>query len=193
MTSAFVSGCDRRNRCKRATSQNSKTCITDGAQAAAVPVSRLLTARRDRLDDAVQDGAHLVAGGGGVGRAGYEQRGLAERAEQDARQGHTGLWRDAAELNAAGDEALGLTDVTLAGNDTGGALCQFVIDTDSSRIGRLVLTNCDAFDQFPPPLVWPMVKLGSSPFRLRLMTAPMRWAAVRHSPLGYGPFATAAS
>ncbi len=90
-------------------------------------------------------------------------------------------------------ESLGLTDVTLAGNDTGGALCQFLIDTDSSRIGRLVLTNCDAFDQFPPPLVWPMVKLGSSPFRLRLMTAPMRWAAVRHSPLGYGPFATAAS
>ena len=28
-------------------------------------------------------------------------------------------------------EALDLTGVTLAGNDTGGALCQFVIDTDS--------------------------------------------------------------
>ena len=87
-------------------------------------------------------------------------------------------------------EALGLTDVTLVGNDTGGALCQFVIDTDSSRIGRLVLTNCDAFDKFPPPPADLMVKLGSSPFRLRLMTPPLRWAAVRHSPLGYGPFVT---
>jgi pimeloyl-ACP methyl ester carboxylesterase len=87
-------------------------------------------------------------------------------------------------------EALSLTDVTLTGNDTGGALCQFVIDTDSSRIGRLVLTNCDAFDKFPPPPVDLMVKLGSSPFRLRLMTAPMRWAALRRSPLGYGPFTT---
>ncbi len=84
-------------------------------------------------------------------------------------------------------EALGLTGVTLAGNDTGGALCQFIIDTDSSRIGRLVLTNCDAFDKFPPPSIAPMVKIGSSPSRLRLMAAPMRWTAVRHSPLGYGP------
>lgn len=31
--------------------------------------------------------------------------------------------------------ALDLTDITLVGNDTGGALCQFVIDAD----GRLVL------------------------------------------------------
>jgi len=51
---------------------------------------------------------------------------------------------------------LELTDVTLVGNDTGGALCQFTIDTDQSRIGRLVLTNCDAFDAFAKPvhLVW---------------------------------------
>lgn len=87
-------------------------------------------------------------------------------------------------------EALGLTDVTLVGNDTGGALCQFLIDTDSSRIGRLVLTNCDAFDKFPPPPADLLVKLGSSPFRLWLMAAPMRWAAVRHSALAYGPFVT---
>jgi pimeloyl-ACP methyl ester carboxylesterase len=87
-------------------------------------------------------------------------------------------------------EALGLSDVTLAGNDTGGALCQFIIDTDSSRIGRLVLTNCDAFDQFPPPPVSLMVKLMSSPARLWLATRPLRWEAVRHSRAGYGPFAT---
>jgi len=86
-------------------------------------------------------------------------------------------------------EAHGLTDVTLAGNDTGGALCQFVIDTDSSRIGRLVLTNGDAFDKFPPPPANLVVKLSSSPFRLRLMAAPMRWTALRHSVLAYGPFA----
>jgi pimeloyl-ACP methyl ester carboxylesterase len=45
---------------------------------------------------------------------------------------------------------LGLDDVTLVGNDTGGAICQFVIDEQPDRIARLVLTNCDAFDQFPP-------------------------------------------
>jgi pimeloyl-ACP methyl ester carboxylesterase len=86
-------------------------------------------------------------------------------------------------------DALGLTDVTLVGNDTGGALCQFVIDTDPAPIGRLVLTNCDCFDKFPPPPADMMVKAGRTPFRLRLMAAPMRWTALRHSPLGYGPFA----
>jgi pimeloyl-ACP methyl ester carboxylesterase len=84
--------------------------------------------------------------------------------------------------------ALDLTDVTLVGNDTGGALCQFLIDTDSSRIGRLVLTNCDAFDKFPPPPAGLLVKLGRSPFRVRLMARPMRWTWARHSLAGYGPF-----
>ena len=86
--------------------------------------------------------------------------------------------------------ALGLTGVTLAGNDTGGALCQFAVDTDSSRIGRLVLTNCDAFDQFPPPPGGLMLKLVSGPARLWLVSRPLRWAAVRHSRAGYGPFVT---
>ena len=48
-------------------------------------------------------------------------------------------------------EKLELTDVTLVGNDTGGALCQLVCAYHPTRIGRLVLTNCDAFEHFPPP------------------------------------------
>jgi pimeloyl-ACP methyl ester carboxylesterase len=87
-------------------------------------------------------------------------------------------------------EALGLDDVTLVGNDTGGALCQFVIDTDHTRIGRLVLTNCDAFDQFPPPPFGLLVKAGRRPGRIRVFMAPMRWRRVRHSALGFGPLAT---
>jgi pimeloyl-ACP methyl ester carboxylesterase len=86
-------------------------------------------------------------------------------------------------------ETLGLTDVTLVANDTGDALCQFLIDTDASRIGRLVLTNGDAFDKFPPPPLGLMVKLASSPARIRMIMPPMRWTAARHSVLGYGPFA----
>jgi pimeloyl-ACP methyl ester carboxylesterase len=51
--------------------------------------------------------------------------------------------------------ALDLHDVTLIGNDTGGALCQLVIAHHPERINHLVLTNCDAFEQFFPPLVSP--------------------------------------
>ena len=43
----------------------------------------------------------------------------------------------------------------MIGNDTGGAMCQLVIAHHPERISRLVLTNCDAFEQFFPPLVSP--------------------------------------
>lgn len=82
--------------------------------------------------------------------------------------------------------ALGLTDVTLVGNDTGGALCQFLIDTDHRRIGRLVLTNCDGFDQFPPAPFNLIVKAGRRAARLRALAASVRPKALRHSMLGYG-------
>ncbi|MEP7023068.1 MAG: alpha/beta hydrolase, partial [Actinomycetota bacterium] len=77
----------------------------------------------------------------------------------------------------------------LVGNDTGGALCQFVIDTGPARIGRLVLTNCDAFDQFPPPPFGLLVKAGRRPGRVHVMMSMMRPAWARHSVLGYGPLA----
>ncbi|MFN2560376.1 MAG: alpha/beta fold hydrolase [Jatrophihabitans sp.] len=83
-------------------------------------------------------------------------------------------------------DALDLTDVTLVGNDTGGALCQFLIDTDSTRIGRLVLTNCDAFDKFPPPPFGAIVALGRRPWRLRMFLRSAGPKFVRHSILGYG-------
>ncbi|WP_250001532.1 alpha/beta fold hydrolase [Actinoplanes sp. M2I2] len=82
--------------------------------------------------------------------------------------------------------ALDLTDVTLVGNDTGGALCQFLIDTDHSRIGRLILTNCDAFDLFPPAPFGLLVAAGRNPTRLRALMTTVRPKALRHSVLGYG-------
>jgi pimeloyl-ACP methyl ester carboxylesterase len=83
-------------------------------------------------------------------------------------------------------EALELDDVTLVGNDTGGAICQFLLDTDASRIGRVVLTNCDAFTNFPPAPFGQLFKAFRSPSAIRALMAPMRSAAVRHSPAGFG-------
>lgn len=83
-------------------------------------------------------------------------------------------------------EALGLDDVTLVGNDTGGAICQFLLDTDSAHIGRLVLTNCDAFDHFPPPPFGLMFKAFRRPSAIRALMAPMRSTALRHSRAGFG-------
>ena len=43
------------------------------------------------------------------------------------------------------------SDVTLVGNDTGGAICQLVATRHPERLGRLVLTPCDAYENFLPP------------------------------------------
>jgi pimeloyl-ACP methyl ester carboxylesterase len=72
-------------------------------------------------------------------------------------------------------ETLELTDVTLVGNDTGTALCQFVIDIDDTRIARLVLTDGDAFDQFPPPSLRPVFRLcrrGAGVYALMSLMRP---------------------
>lgn len=96
--------------------------------------------------------------------------------------------RGVARQIAAFIEALELDDVTLVGNDTGGALCQFLLDADPSRIGRVVLTNCDAFDNFPPAPFGLLFKAFRSPAAIRGLLAPMRATSVRHSPAGFGLF-----
>ncbi|MEO0324987.1 MAG: alpha/beta hydrolase [Myxococcota bacterium] len=47
-------------------------------------------------------------------------------------------------------DALGLARATLVGNDSGGAIAQLVAARHPARVDRLVLTNCDAFEVFPP-------------------------------------------
>jgi pimeloyl-ACP methyl ester carboxylesterase len=83
-------------------------------------------------------------------------------------------------------EALELDNVTLVGNDTGGAICQLLLDSDASRIGRVVLTNCDAFTNFPPAPFDLLFKSFRSPTAIRVLLAPMRAKAIRHSPAGFG-------
>jgi pimeloyl-ACP methyl ester carboxylesterase len=83
-------------------------------------------------------------------------------------------------------EALDLQDVTLVANDTGGALSQIAITTRPERIGRVVLTNCDAYEHFLPLAFRPLQWLAKIPGALTLATQPLRIKAVRPSPLGFG-------
>ncbi len=54
-------------------------------------------------------------------------------------------------------DALDLEDAVLIGNDTGGAISQIVATTAPQRLGALVLTSCDAFEHFPPPILKPFI------------------------------------
>lgn len=83
-------------------------------------------------------------------------------------------------------EVLDLDDVTLVGNDTGGALIQFLLDINPSRVGRVLLTNCDAFDTFPPAPFNTIFKLLAGPRRMKVNLLPMRLRTFRHSALGFG-------
>ena len=105
---------------------------------------------------------------------------------EDADQSPLGIARLIADFL----EALDLTEVTLVGNDTGGALCQFLVDpasdVDSSRVARLVLANCDAFDAFPPfpfTLLFPLLRNET---RAKILAGQMRSSLLRQSWLGYG-------
>ena len=89
-----------------------------------------------------------------------------------------------ADLIADAIEALELDDVTLVGNDTGGAICQLVVTRRPERIGALVLTSCDAFDNFPPKLMRPIMPLLSHAALLRPTLAPARARAVQRAIFG---------
>jgi pimeloyl-ACP methyl ester carboxylesterase len=84
---------------------------------------------------------------------------------------------------------LGASDVTLVGNDTGGALVQLLMaGGDLSRVGRVVLASCDAFDNFPPGLTGKTLALAGKlpPPLFGLFMQQLRLRAVRRLPLAFG-------
>jgi pimeloyl-ACP methyl ester carboxylesterase len=92
----------------------------------------------------------------------------------------------AAQLIADFIAALDLERVTLVGNNTGGALCQLVVTRHPQRIGRLVLTNCDAYDKFPPGFFRYLFWGAHVPGFVTALFQPMRIAAMRNAPIAYG-------
>ncbi|MBS1868707.1 MAG: alpha/beta hydrolase [Actinobacteria bacterium] len=83
-------------------------------------------------------------------------------------------------------QALALDDVTLVGNDTGGALCQIAASHRPDWLGRLVLTSCDAFEHFPPPMLKPLFAQLRVPGGALAALTPMRMRAARRLPIAYG-------
>jgi pimeloyl-ACP methyl ester carboxylesterase len=104
--------------------------------------------------------------------------------------------------------ALDLRDVVLVGNDTGGAICQVILGDaaggadaagggtggagETSRIGAAVLTDCDAFDTFPPAPLLPLFLALRYPGLVAGIAPTLASRAVRHGPLAYGMLASGA-
>jgi pimeloyl-ACP methyl ester carboxylesterase len=83
-------------------------------------------------------------------------------------------------------EQLDLRDVTLVGNDTGGALSQLVAVHHPDRLGRLVLTPCDAYENFLPPMFRPLQVLARIPGAVFVVGQTLRPRAARRLPFAYG-------
>jgi pimeloyl-ACP methyl ester carboxylesterase len=91
-----------------------------------------------------------------------------------------------ADLIADAIEALDLRDVTVAGNDTGGALTQILAARRPERIGRLVLTSCDAFDNFLPRVFRIALAPARIPGAIPVAFGGLRLRPLRRLPIAYG-------
>jgi pimeloyl-ACP methyl ester carboxylesterase len=84
--------------------------------------------------------------------------------------------------------ALDLEDVTLVGNDTGGALVQLLLGEGDERVARIVLVSCDAFDNLPPGLTGKVLVFAGKlpPALFGLFMQQMRLRPLRRLPLAFG-------
>jgi pimeloyl-ACP methyl ester carboxylesterase len=83
-------------------------------------------------------------------------------------------------------DRLDLHEVTLVGNDTGGALVQLLVH--HRAVGRIVLASCDAFDNFPPGLTGRTLALSGKlpPALFGLFMRQMRVRMLRRLPIAFG-------
>lgn len=91
-----------------------------------------------------------------------------------------------ADLIADALDALDLRDVTVVGNDTGGALTQILAVRRPERIDRVVLTSCDAFENFPPRFFRIVLAPARLPGAIPLAFGGLRLRPLRRLPIAYG-------
>ncbi|MEU3597223.1 alpha/beta hydrolase [Streptomyces sp. NPDC006798] len=96
--------------------------------------------------------------------------------------GLPGLARLVADLIAG----LDLRRVTLVGNDLGTAIAQIVAARHPERVGRLVLTSGECFDNCPPIWFRALVPAARVPGLLPLLFRFLRLRATRRLPFAYG-------
>jgi pimeloyl-ACP methyl ester carboxylesterase len=108
--------------------------------------------------------------------------------------GHRRPMRPDADLSLPGQarlvaeflERLDLRDVTLVFNDWCAAQVMIAEGRDE-RIGRLVLSSCEAFDNYPPGLPGKsLVRAARLPGGLNLALQPLRLRALRRLPMAFG-------
>ncbi len=83
-------------------------------------------------------------------------------------------------------EAIDLGSVTLVGNDSGGGLSQLLAVRRPELIDRLVLTSCDAFENFPPRFFRYVLAPARVPGVIPVAFGALRLRPLRRLPIAYG-------
>ncbi|MFT5202786.1 MAG: pimeloyl-ACP methyl ester carboxylesterase [Candidatus Aldehydirespiratoraceae bacterium] len=94
----------------------------------------------------------------------------------------SGLARAIAELL----DQLDVSDVTLVGNNSGGAISQVVAVNHPERLGRVVLTNCDMYDEFPPKIFSYFKVLPFLPGSMAILGRTLKIRALWKLPFVFG-------
>ncbi len=84
-------------------------------------------------------------------------------------------------------QELDLRDVTLVGNDSGGAYSQIAVASGTDRVARLVLNSCETpYSDFPPAPFDALPSIAKDPAMLGQLFEALRDRAIRATPPAFG-------
>ena len=89
-------------------------------------------------------------------------------------------------------DGLGLDKPIVVANDTGGALTQIAMANDGEKLGPVVLTSCDAFENFFPPLFKYLSLTAKLPGAAAILAQTMRIKPLQRTPIAFGWLTTSA-
>ena len=84
-------------------------------------------------------------------------------------------------------DALGIEQVDLVGNDSGGGIAQILAARHPQRIRSLTLTNCDTHDNWPPEAFKPFLQMAAAGGLQPTLEAMLADKNVYRSPQALGP------
>jgi pimeloyl-ACP methyl ester carboxylesterase len=83
-------------------------------------------------------------------------------------------------------DTLDLSEAVIVGNDTGGAIAKLLATRHPERVSALVLTPCECFENFLPPIYRYLQVLAHVPGALWPLVQSMRFTSIRRLPIAFG-------
>jgi pimeloyl-ACP methyl ester carboxylesterase len=83
-------------------------------------------------------------------------------------------------------DMLDVSEAVIVGNDTGGAIAKLLATRHPERVNALVLTPCECFENFLPPIYRYLQVLAHVPGALWPLVQSMRFTSIRRLPIAFG-------